>query len=60
MPLYEYECPDCNKRFEVRLGLEEKKEVPCPECGAKTMRVWSFLVKTKSWLLHGPEGASGK
>ncbi len=60
MPLYEYECPDCKKRFEVRLGLEEKKEVLCPECGARAIRVWSFLVKTKSWLLHGPEGASEK
>lgn len=55
MPVYEYECPNCKKRFEVRLGFDEKKEALCPGCGTKAMRVWSLQVKTKSWLLHGPD-----
>ena len=54
MPVYEYECPDCKKRFDVKLGVDEKREVHCPECGAEARRVMSFTIKTKSWLLHGP------
>ena len=57
MPVYEFECPNCKERFDVRLGSEEKNEVPCPKCGTPATRVWNFLVKTKSWLLHGPENA---
>ena len=35
MPLYEYRCPACHRRFEVlqRMG-ESAAKVRCPECGA--------------------------
>ena len=26
MPIYEYECPNCKKRFDVKLGVDEKRE----------------------------------
>lgn len=54
MPVYEYECRNCRKRFDVKLGVDEKKEVHCPECGARARRVMGFIIKTKSWQLHGP------
>ncbi len=39
MPVYEYECPECGKRFERRRTIEESDaEVECPECGAKHPR----------------------
>jgi putative FmdB family regulatory protein len=50
MPVYEYACQDCGKRFEVRERIEErqKREVRCPHCqSAKVERVFStFYAKT--------------
>jgi len=35
MPLHEYQCPACGKRFEklCRSAKENLNEQPCPECG---------------------------
>jgi putative FmdB family regulatory protein len=43
MPLYEYKCRSCDKKFEVRRGLMDKRtDVKCPECGSgDTERVFS-------------------
>jgi putative FmdB family regulatory protein len=36
MPLYEYECQKCGKRFELRRAIEESDaQIECPGCGAK-------------------------
>ncbi len=34
MPIYEYQCLDCRRRFEVALSYSEygKKEIKCPRC----------------------------
>ncbi|MGQ9606550.1 MAG: FmdB family zinc ribbon protein [Thermogutta sp.] len=35
MPLYEYECPNCGKRFE---HLTREGEPPeCPKCGSRQL-----------------------
>ncbi|HEY5895445.1 MAG TPA: zinc ribbon domain-containing protein [Chthoniobacterales bacterium] len=36
MPTYDYECPDCGKRFTVKTSISEhEKEKPkCPKCGS--------------------------
>ena len=35
MPIYEYECSKCGKRFEKRRNFSDSdKELKCPECGA--------------------------
>lgn len=50
MPVYEYACQECKKRFEVRASLEEREKarVQCPECKSeKVERVFSaFYAKT--------------
>jgi len=36
MPIYEYECPKCGGRFELRRGLADNdSEIRCPKCGAE-------------------------
>jgi putative FmdB family regulatory protein len=33
MPLYEYECPECGRKLEMRRSMTEAdQEVRCPEC----------------------------
>jgi len=55
MAVYEYECRDCGKRFELSMSMSEhdrrRTESPaCPECGkSDTSQVVSlFSCKTPS------------
>ncbi|MDI6710591.1 MAG: zinc ribbon domain-containing protein [Thermoanaerobacterales bacterium] len=35
MPIYEFRCPACGKRFEKLCALgDDTKSIHCPECGA--------------------------
>jgi putative FmdB family regulatory protein len=34
MPIYEFVCRKCGRRFESLVRLGGEKEVACPECGA--------------------------
>ncbi len=34
MPLYEYACKKCGRRFEYLVTGGKEGEVACPECGA--------------------------
>ena len=40
MPLYDYICLDCNKRFDIFLSYAEygKRPVACPECKSRRVR----------------------
>ena len=49
MPVYEYQCPDCEVRFELlRPAREASLHQPCPTCDADSKRVmsrqWSAFV----------------
>jgi len=36
MPLYEYQCRECGKRFETMRRMSERTVAPpCPECGSE-------------------------
>ncbi len=42
MPLYEFSCKACERRFESIRKLSEMNEpAPCPECGTSSERVLS-------------------
>ncbi|WP_129630709.1 FmdB family zinc ribbon protein [Candidatus Oscillochloris fontis] len=54
MPLYEYQCPDCESRFErlVR-STESAPKVVCPTCGGdQAERILSMFATS------GPRGGS--
>lgn len=52
MPLYEYQCLDCEKIFTVALSIAERERivVQCPGCDSKKVRqrITSFVAKTAS------------
>lgn len=41
MPVYEYECAQCNKRFEITRGFSEEGQVCCPRCGKEACRIYT-------------------
>jgi putative FmdB family regulatory protein len=40
MPAYEYNCLDCNRKFEIFLSYEEynNTKITCPRCGSTNVR----------------------
>jgi len=39
VPIYEYECSDCQFRFERKQSFDEEPVAECPECQGKARRV---------------------
>ena len=54
MPVYEYLCPICHKKFELMLSFEqsERSKQPCPICG-RVRRVEKVLSRPGSPILVG-------
>lgn len=56
MPVYEYECQECDKVFEVQQKIADKPLSECPECKApvkKLMSMSSFQLKGGGWYADG-------
>ena len=62
MPVYEYECNDCHKVFEIQQKMSDAPLTVCPECeGAvkKLMSMSSFQLKGGGWYADGYASAAG-
>ena len=54
MPIYEYDCNDCNVRFELLRKLSQVDDpTPCPECGRDVKKIMS---PTNHSFAHNPVG----
>lgn len=54
MPIYEYECPSCGKRFELIQRFSDEPISICPECGGhlhKLISHSSFILKGTGWYV---------
>jgi len=60
MPLYEYECPECSKKFEIRRSINESDiDLKCPACRkGKLKRVLSLFSTTSSEGSCAPTGST--
>ena len=61
MPVYEYECKECEKVFEVQQRMSDKPLTNCQECGAtvtKLMSMSSFQLKGGGWYSDGYSSTS--
>lgn len=56
MPVYEYICPDCKSKKEIRASLKEKEEglqPVCESCGSDKMTQFFGSMKVvKSYPMH--------
>lgn len=56
MPVYEYECKECEVVFEVQQRISDKPLTSCQECGSavtKLMSMSSFQLKGGGWYSDG-------
>ncbi|MFQ5777973.1 MAG: FmdB family zinc ribbon protein [Terriglobia bacterium] len=54
MPLYEYECTSCGKRFELIQKFSDPPEMACTACGQQARRLLSapaFQFKGSGWYV---------
>ena len=53
MPIYEYACDDCQKKFEMFVGIRDAPVQECKYCGGKNIRKLisncSFQLKGTGW-----------
>ena len=40
MPIYQYVCPSCNYKFELRQGFNDKCKASCPKCNNGARRLF--------------------
>ncbi len=62
MPVYEYECKECMKVFEVQQKMADQPLSNCPECKApvkKLMSMSSFQLRGGGWYADGYSHTSG-
>jgi len=43
MPVYEYECEVCLKRFDLRRRFDDESVTKCPECSGKAHRMFTAV-----------------
>lgn len=54
MPIYEYQCRECNRRLEALQRLSEPPLTTCPECGGELKKLFSapaFQFKGGGWYV---------
>lgn len=69
MPLYEYRCQQCHKKFEVLQKIKARPLDKCPECGGHLCRLVSspaIQFKGSGWYItdyahkNSPAGGNGQ
>ncbi|MCI5072886.1 zinc ribbon domain-containing protein [bacterium] len=57
MPLYDYQCLDCDKHFEVFCKVTDTANIKCEACGSlqvkKAVSAPSFQLKGGGWYKDG-------
>ena len=54
MPIYEYQCENCSRRFEVMQRMTEPLLTTCEKCGGEVRRLisqTSFVLKGSGWYV---------
>ena len=53
MPIYQYQCDQCNHELEALQKMSDDRLVDCPECGAPSLRkkvtAAAFKLKGTGW-----------
>lgn len=55
MPIYEFQCKECGKRFTVLASVSERDKVKCPACESKNI---TQLISACSFKVGGSSAGS--
>jgi len=59
MPIYEYQCEECDERFEVFVRSSAQQAAPtCPKCGSGKVKKAISLFGVGGTGARSPSGAS--
>ncbi len=50
MPLYEYQCQNCNYQFDIIQKMSDEKLILCPKCGQHKLKK---LISSSGFRLKG-------
>jgi len=50
MPVYEYECRECGKKFEKIQGIFDRRRPKCPKCAGRVARL---MGRGQRFILRG-------
>lgn len=56
MPIYEYECVGCGKRFDILQKFSDEPIAECPDCSGSVKKLISnstFVLKGHGWYADG-------
>jgi len=62
MPLYEFQCKDCNYVFEEWCTFDEREAFPKENkcsCGGEIWQKWGKIARHSSWESTGKFGVNG-
>jgi putative FmdB family regulatory protein len=60
MPLYEYECTSCDKRFDRLVSAAEADSAVCPRCGAAEVRRLISVIAGMTGRAEAPAPECGR
>ena len=43
MPIYDYECKKCGRKFELRRGFNDDDGACCPHCKGEAVRIFTAV-----------------
>ena len=59
MPIYEFKCSSCNKKFEELVPMDKRDAVRCPDCGKEVERVYEGACVFSTTNCKGSSACSG-
>jgi len=48
VPIFDFECKDCGKKFDLMISNADKDKVKCPQCGAGNIKQLISLFNSSS------------
>lgn len=59
MPIFDFECQECKKKFDLMISNQKKEEVQCPDCSSKNIKQLLSGFYTGTAKTHAPSCSSG-
>jgi len=60
MPLFEYECTACDRRFDRLVSASSSDDVECPRCGAREVRRLISVIAGMTGRASAPAAECGQ